>query len=439
MTAIPSGDTVVTSTFRRRLTSGWVLWLLVVLLAAGAGSALGRRPAAAMLLIGGLGLILVGLLRPRPLLVGTIPAALLLHPATGDRLMFAMAAVLLIVLAAGVGRYWPRLQFEHLLLAALAGWLVLSFAVFSEPITPLQPRGRDLGTFLIGLSLAAVTISLRPSARAVTVATALTGSATAALVFAVGERSNDGRAVALGLNPNFLGVSLAVATVATCALVRASVGLLWLVPLPLLGGAMLATGSREAFVATAVGVVFVAASRGSRRWRVLFAVVLLLGALVAPQVAASLDPLVGGNRGSAELAANNRIRQQVAGFAVSVAVAHPVTGIGYGLIADEALHSAKVGIYIDSHNDYLRLAAEAGLPALSMFLLLAARALRRPRDADDVAVTGIVITFLVSLPFANALATLSVACPFWLALGVLLGTRSRGRRPRALSSHSSPG
>lgn len=409
---------------RQRPGLGRLVWLLVIVVAAAAGSAVGRRPMDVILLIGGLCLLSVGLLRPRALLVGAIPAALLLHPATGDRLMFAIASILLIVLVVGAGRIWPRFGFDHLLLAALAGWLVLSYAVFSEPITPLEPPGRDLGTLLIGLSLTAVAISLRPSARAVTVVTVLTGTATAALVFAVGERSSDGRAVALGLNPNFVGVSLAVAAVAACALVRGSWALFWLAPVPLLGAAMLATGSREAFIATAIGVGFVATARRSRGWRIAFAVLLLLGALIAPQIGSSLNPLVGGDRGSAELAANNRIRQQVAQFALSVAIAHPVTGIGYGLISDEALRSPDVGIYINSHNDYLRLAAESGLPALVMFLLLAVRSLGRARDPDDVALLAIVLTFLACLPFANALSTLSVACPFWLALGVRLGNRS---------------
>jgi O-antigen ligase len=110
----------------------------------------------------------------------------------------------------------------------------------------------------------------------------------------------------------------------------------------------------------------------------------------------------------------------VAWFAVRVAAGHPLRGIGYGTFPSHA--GAEFGLHIATHNDYLRLAAETGIPALVAFLGLLWLGLRRPASGDLAVLRAMTAAYAAGLLFANALASLVISTPFWLALGCLLAT-----------------
>jgi O-antigen ligase len=137
-----------------------------------------------------------------------------------------------------------------------------------------------------------------------------------------------------------------------------------------------------------------------------------------------------GRRHAADLNHDTTVRTQVAWFAVRVAAGHPLRGIGYGAFPSHA--DAEFGLRIATHNDYLRLAAETGIPALAAFLALLWLGLCRPASGDLAVPRAMTAAYAVGLLFANALSDLVVSTPFWLALGCLLAA---ARPPRDHTSH----
>ncbi len=49
---------------------------------------------------------------------------------------------------------------------------------------------------------------------------------------------------------------------------------------------------------------------------------------------------------------------------------HPFLGIGYGSFPYFIMEYSEIEVERDAHNTYLRIAAEMGIPALLIFLLL---------------------------------------------------------------------
>jgi hypothetical protein len=77
--------------------------------------------------------------------------------------------------------------------------------------------------------------------------------------------------------------------------------------------------------------------------------------------------------------ARRHAQERVAWFAVRVAAGHPLRGIGgrFPSYADSGF-----GIHIATHNDYLRLAAETGVQALAVFLVLLWLGVKGPAPGD---------------------------------------------------------
>jgi O-antigen ligase len=142
-------------------------------------------------------------------------------------------------------------------------------------------------------------------------------------------------------------------------------------------------------------------------------------------VANPLTDAVVSGRNAEQLHVNNRVRLDAARLAVVEAVHHPVAGIGYGAFPQVAAEDPHVDLYMNTHNDYLRLAAEAGIATLLLFLVVLGAALfARAGPAFLPAVAG-VGAGAVNLFFANTLANLTVSGVFWVCLGTLLAGRWR--------------
>jgi O-antigen ligase len=238
-------------------------------------------------------------------------------------------------------------------------------------------------------------------------------------VLMLGDHSY-GRLEGLGLNPNFLGALLVLPLVAAAGLVRPRHRLIWLLPAAVCLAGMLATQSRGAFVAGVVGVAIVWLHGRRRGLQVLAVSAVTTLAVIFPRAIDAAERLVVGGRQAAELSRDSAVREHAARFAARVAAGHPLRGIGYGLFPSYAENSPDLGIYIATHNDYLRLAAEAGLPVLCAFLALAWLGMRRPVSGDLAISRAMVAAYVVGLFFANELANLLVSMAFWLSLGCLL-------------------
>lgn len=327
------------------------------------------------------------------------------------------------------------LRRAHLWMVLLAAALLVSLAYPLIPLPSQLSPLDDLVGLLAGLAVLAATAAVRPHPRDVARCVVLCGTVASLYVLYRGGYAND-RLVGLSLNTNYLGALLAVPVATAVGLAWHTRRLRWLAwAVPSLG-ALLATQSRGALVAFAVGA---AAVFGTRRGnpRIPFvigaaaAAVLLVGGVFSG--GGIMGALPFGDRSAAELQFNNGVRQAANRFAVEVAVAHPVRGIGYGMFAPYASGSPGLGIFMNTHNDYLRLAAEAGVATLALFLALLWRGLTGRRSGELAALRAGVAAYAAGLLFANTLSNLTVSVVFWVALGCLLahpaGTSDPTDRP----------
>lgn len=118
-------------------------------------------------------------------------------------------------------------------------------------------------------------------------------------------------------------------------------------------------------------------------------------------------------------------RADGARLALASFVSDPLLGIGWGnfpLLADRRLGYGR----LPTHNDYLRVAAELGVPGIALLLLImvgvVTAARRRPESLARTAALGALATGAVGLLFVNALVASPAAIPLALALASLTGS-----------------
>jgi hypothetical protein len=363
----------------------------------------------------------------------------------------AMVAALALVAAALVAVGILPFQRSYLWLVLLAGLLLVSFAfpAVMMPV-PMAEQHRivdfvgtlrgltamrliqltDLAGLLAGLALSGVGIALSPYPRHVARVIVLTGAVAAGYLLLHGGYSS-GRLEGLGCNANYLGILLALPFVAAVGLVRYARNLRWLVPAAVCFVALTDTQSRGAFLAAVAGVVFVFGQGHSWRSRALLVFIgaaLGVGALATgllPSLGSFVASLGAGDRTTTDLSATNGVRVHVAHLAVHVIMEHPLRGIGYRMFPAYAAQSPDFHEYLNTHNEFLRLGAEAGVLTPAVFLVLLWLGTRHRRVRDLAVLRAVVVTYAAALLFANPMSSLVISAPFWVALGCLLNRASR--------------
>ncbi len=144
-------------------------------------------------------------------------------------------------------------------------------------------------------------------------------------------------------------------------------------------GGLAVSLSRASWIAAAVGVVAVALfSRGEQRRRgALLAGVLIVGALSAasalygPAITSRFTSILHPTSSNVKTAPGDRTRQDLWAAAFDVFETHPVTGVGFGNLA-ERLEAAVPGSGpgIQAQNTYLQYIAEGGVFGAGVLLLL---------------------------------------------------------------------
>ncbi len=319
----------------------------------------------------------------------------------------------------------------HRWIAVLAALLLVSFVFPAERSAPTSIV--DILGLLAGLVLLSVATAFPPSPGGVARVTAVAGSIAGAYVLALGDHA-DGRLDGLGLNPNYLGAMLVLPLVAAVGLTRRTHRTVWLVPAAVCGAGIVDTQSRGAFLASVAGVAVVLLQGRSLTSKALIVVGMAAAGTVLPGSFGAAEHLVTGQRPATQLTSNNSAREHAARYAADVAVAHPLRGIGYGMFPSHAAKSPVLGLYIATHDDYLRLAAESGVMTLVVFLALLWLGVRGRRSGDLAVLRAVVVAYAVGLFFANQLANLVVSMPFWLSLGCLLASSPRPPSNRIGSS-----
>lgn len=119
-------------------------------------------------------------------------------------------------------------------------------------------------------------------------------------------------------------------------------------------------------------------------------------------------------------------RQSAAQLALDLLLQHPLAGVGWQRFPSFAARRLHFGL-LATHDDYVRYAAELGLPGVVFLLLsiaaVAAAALSSPRSLDRTAALGCITAGAVGLLFVNALEVPSICLPFVLSAGLLCASR----------------
>ncbi|GHE27467.1 hypothetical protein GCM10017673_32050 [Streptosporangium violaceochromogenes] len=314
-----------------------------------------------------------------------------------------------------------RIGLDHVIAAALAALLALSWIFPAGEIIPGHPALLDMTQVAAGVAILSVCAAAPPSAKHLQATIVASGTAVAVAALLAGG-IHAGRLQGFGLNPNYLGGLLALPTVVSFAVAGLRRAPLWALPGLVTLAVLVATQSRAALLGVLAGMIAVALPRGPRRSRPALSPVLAVLAIPVVVASVMLDA-GGGARDAAELRRNNEARAQSAVLAVRLAAEHPLRGVGYGTFSRQAARSPEPGVYINTHNDYLRLASETGVVSTLLLTLLVHRAVRRAGDTHERVLTGVVTAFAIMLLFGNLLSNLAVSAPFWVCLGTLLGAR----------------
>jgi len=354
----------------------------------------------------------------------------------GQQVLLAAIGMLTFGVSLLVAGQTLRLRREHVWVGLLAGSLLISFWLPKLVMSTQTSRTADIVGLAAGLALLSAGIAAQPRPRNAATLIATVGAIASAFLLARGEYV-DGRLEGLGLNPNYLGAAVALWLVAAAGLAKCRRNPVWLVPAGMCLVALLATQSRGAVLTAAAGLLFVFTAGRSPRQRLPVLLVLVPAVLLLPGSLDVVEQLTVGERSAIELTYNSDIRARTAEFAFQVALEHPLRGIGYGMFPPYAAGSPEIGIYINTHNDYLRLAAEAGVLAVLALLVLFWRGVTRWDthsdthcdtqwgDGDAAVLRAVAVAYAVSLLFGNTLSNLTVTAPFWVALGCLLSGRTK--------------
>jgi O-antigen ligase len=325
-------------------------------------------------------------------------------------------------------------------LCAFGAWIVLNLLLHYGGLGELGPTtlspSADASTLLAGLTLALAVSWLNIPRGLLFLVTGLAIAAAAVVTIVSGSPD----AVLLGLNRNYLGFVMAIGIALGCTALNRRSAVVWLPLLAAMIWALIILQSRGAIIAAGSGAALAGLMRLSRQFGPkLMPVGLTILVLFVGGIAASpkLSQAVQFGRSESDLASSDAARFATTDLAIATTIANPVLGIGYGRFPIVADHDARLNFFINTHNDFLRLAAELGLPGLGLFLVLVYLSVTGLRRSGEWAGLVLMATYLVGLLFANTLSNLAVTAPFWICLGLGLGAQSLPTR-EALPGSNDP-
>jgi O-antigen ligase len=233
------------------------------------------------------------------------------------------------------------------------------------------------------------------------------------------------RVTALGLNPNYLGLifSLAVVAIAGVAANRRN-PLLLAATIPC-WVALGETKSRGSIFVIGVGLLFVYLFGRGILTRISIVGGILITVLVSPNVVSSFFGAILGARASVGFISDTSARVDAAKLAVKLSFQHPLLGIGYGNFLSHAATSPTIGVPLATHDDYLRVASEAGIPALVLLLALIAMGILAMRRIPNGNIgIALIAAYCAALFTENTLSNLPITIGFWVLIGSAIGIDS---------------
>ncbi len=380
------------------------------------------------------------------LFLATVP---LYTGSLGGELQVIIPALLILVYVMGLlsGR-WRIGSILSVLATTLAVLLLISLQFNSGPVLATSPS-RDFLTFALGLGLCVVSISVKPRIEMLLVSLSLSSMFVAIIIVAgkfeqVSVTTDPlngqlvGRPYALGLNPNYLGLILTLGIISIAGL-SMYYHRWWLVVLTTpLWFAIAQEKSRTSIILIAIGLfmVYIVGRKVSARISTLVGAGLAL-ALWSGGIHSVLKALLGG-RINENFSSSDNVRFNLARLAIRLAVDHPLIGVGYGNFPFFAQSAPSVGILLNAHDDYLRVAAEAGIPALILLVSIFVIGIKSMRRIQCGSVAlAVLVVYMGGLFTIDALSSLPLSAGIWILIGSSFGLARAARRTtpaRGLSS-----
>jgi O-antigen ligase len=315
-----------------------------------------------------------------------------------------------------IGRL-PRLRAVALPAGVAAGFaalILLSAAGHGAPA--FIPSGAALNsavTLAANALLVPAVALLRPPWTVVLKAVGLSSVAVALYTLTHGTQTG-GRLGLDGINPNTIGHAATLGTLSLLTLAVHTRRVRWLTVAMVPAVSAVASQSRGALLALAVGIAVLLLAMVGRRHR-LPVVVLLAPAVVA--LAAPIRSLATtalSARSANFLSSDARV--DVLHLAIGLTVDHPLLGVGYRHFLDYS--APAVGMALDTHDDYARVAVEAGLPALLLLAVVLAGGVLRGRRSLPAPLLALWVPCVLCVAFINALTDLRVTLAVWLVAGL---------------------
>lgn len=376
---------------------------------------------------------------PKAAIVVFAPVSLFAESTFGGTIGSRAPLAILVVVGFGLlTKRWRANGLFHGTLVAYSALLLVSL-VYSRP-SPLGLSAKsDCASLIIGLGLCGAAACIRPRVEhviwAIAVAclaasiVALSGSfqATNATLDVI-DLNSVTRITALGLNPNYLGIMFAIGVVAFVGLaIQYRNPFVAIGAIPILF-ALPTVKSRSAYVLIIVGLLAVLLVGRAWRTRTVVIIGILLSLVAAPSLIGVTYHATLGNRNEITGSQSDELRFSASRLGAEVAFDHPLLGVGYGNFPSFAASNPSMGVPLNTHDDYLRMAAEAGIPTMMLLLLLlgmAFNAMRKIRFGTPA--IAILATYAVALLTANTLSSLAVTSGVWILIGASFGANESQR------------
>ena len=322
------------------------------------------------------------------LFIAMVPITIVVF--SGD-LQVGIPLIVLLVFAMGlVSGHWKIEPTLFAIAATFALFLIISIQSNEGPVQGVSAY-RDLLTLLLGLGLCVVATSVKPSITLILVSIGASSVIVATVIItrAYGQVSLSvdplngltfGQSSALGLNPNYLGLILALGVVAIAGLSTYYHNPLLLLATVPIWIALTETKSRGSIVAVVVGLFFIYIVGRGLRARIIIIWGICLALILWPGI------------------------------------------IGYGNFPFRAVQSPSVGLLLVPHDDFLRIAAEVGLPALILLVTIFFKGVRSMRQINSGnAAVAVTMTYLVGMITIDSLSSLPLTAGVWVLIGSSIG------------------
>lgn len=416
----------------RKIPTVWAAFGLAAGITAGFAGAAGPKYSA--IVFAPLILVVV-VARPTEAILAAIPIVML--PISIEIGELSMQYLLLGIIEIGVIARCAKntKRFLPLVSIVLVASILLARSLFSTSRV-LVTQGAALNSLLALLLCLGVVLSVAltaPPVKRTIQILALSGAGVSLYSAFFAAASVTGRLASEDLNANSTGHIAAITLVTLAGLSLDSRKIWWLaLGLPA-AYVLLGSESRGALVIVAIGIVALLLNSISGQSRYFIAIA--SAAIVAfswDSIQAGESVSISAGRSVESTSQSTEQRSILLHLAFRLILENPLTGIGYRAFPDYSTAVFRTGF--NTHNEFLRIAVEAGIPALIAILLVPLWVVFSVPKTWPYRRTALAIIAASSMSFlvGNTASLLPLATPVWVVIGLLWSRRSEGSQRSAI-------